>query len=107
MDSDRNGPGWLLIETFGWPKQRPTVVNWGGRPREFVPLDKPLRNAADRVRRAVGAVAESGAALSVCAAGHRVETVPHIVDGRLHGVQAGPERNPTRYRHARSRAVGG
>lgn len=93
---DRNRPGWLLIETFGWPKDPPTIVNWGGRPREFTPLDKPLRNAASRVRRAIETVAASREPLSVRSGGHRVEVVPHFVDKRLHGVQywAGRESDP-------------
>jgi hypothetical protein len=82
------GPGWLLIETFGWPKEPPSIVNWAGRPRDFVPLGKPLQPAVvTRVHQAIELIAKTRRPLSVAAAGLRVEAVGHWVDGRLHAVQ--------------------
>jgi hypothetical protein len=88
--------GWLLIETLGWPREAPSIVNWAGRPREFVPLEKPLKNVVGRVKRAIEEVARTREPLSIIGAGVRIEAYGHWVDGRMHAVQywSGRESDP-------------
>jgi hypothetical protein len=83
--------GWLLIETFGYPHEQPSIVNWSGRARAFLPLDKPLKNVAPRIRRAIAEVARTKAPVSINAAGVRLEAVGHWAahhsGNLLHAVQ--------------------
>jgi hypothetical protein len=78
---------WLLIETLGWPTEEPTVVHSGGRPRKFQPLAAVLRGAAPGVRTAIGTMTSTNRPLSVTSRGRRVVAYPHVLDGRLHGIQ--------------------
>ncbi|MFF0494366.1 GAF domain-containing protein [Nocardia sp. NPDC004068] len=81
-------PQWLLVETFGELDGNYSIVDWGGQPKEFLPLDKAVKGAAARIRQAVTTVAHSHEPLSAKDdGGHRVEAYPHFVGERLHAVQ--------------------
>ncbi|MBF6059217.1 DUF5593 domain-containing protein [Nocardia terpenica] len=86
--SGKGGRKWLLIETFTWPDGDVSIVNWGGRPRAFLPVTSALtRSTVARVSQAIATVAETREPLSMCSQGYRVEAVPHLVRDRLHGIQ--------------------
>ncbi|MEG8179769.1 DUF5593 domain-containing protein [Nocardia terpenica] len=86
--SGKGGREWLLIETFAWPDGDVSIVNWGDRPRGFLPVKNVLtRSTAARVGQAIAKVAETREPLSMSSQGYRVEAVPHLVRDRLHGIQ--------------------
>ncbi|KZM70967.1 hypothetical protein AWN90_41315 [Nocardia terpenica] len=65
-----------------------SIVNWGGRPRAFLPVKTALKGSSiARIDRAITTVAETREPYSESNQGYRVEAVPHVVGGRLHGIQ--------------------
>ncbi len=87
QEEHARAPQWLLIETFGELDGNYTIVDWGGHPKEFLPLDKAVKGAAPKIRQAVSLAARSREPLSAVGAGRRVEVYPHFVGDRLHAVQ--------------------
>ncbi|WP_280363519.1 GAF domain-containing protein [Nocardia wallacei] len=87
QEEHAKSPQWLLVETFGELDGNYTIVDWGGHPKEFLPLDKAVKGAAAKIRQAITLVARSGEPLSATGAGRHVEVHPHFVGDRLHGVQ--------------------
>ncbi|KZM71617.1 hypothetical protein AWN90_02515 [Nocardia terpenica] len=88
QEDHTRSPQWLLIETFDDELDgNYTIVDWGGHPKEFLPLDKAVKGAAPKIRQAVNLVARSHEPLSATGAGRRVEVYPHFVGDRLHAVQ--------------------
>ncbi|MBF6331455.1 GAF domain-containing protein [Nocardia transvalensis] len=87
QEEHSRSPQWLLIETFGELDGNYTIVDWGGRPKEFLPLEKAVKGAAAKIKQAIATVAHTHEPLSATGAGHRVEAHPHFVGTRLHGVQ--------------------
>ncbi|MEC3919293.1 GAF domain-containing protein [Nocardia sp. CDC160] len=87
QEEHAKSPQWLLIETFGELDGNYTIVDWGGHPKEFLPLDKAVKGAAAKIRQAITLVARSHEPLSANGAGRQVEVYPHLVGDRLHAVQ--------------------
>ena len=78
---------WLLIETLDWPTEKPTIVNFGGRPRKFQSLAAVVPGGVSRIRTIIETVANTEQPFSEDVRGRRVMAYPHIVSGRLHGIQ--------------------
>lgn len=79
---------WLLVECFDGPGGPMSIVNKGGHPKKFLPASDLLSPAALRLlTRSVDEVRRTMKPFSAVALKRRLELHPHIVGGRLMGVQ--------------------